>query len=58
MQLRIQELIKDDILDHICVSFSRSNDGLETSFNAFKIPESNFLVFEATVRYPSYIFMQ
>ena len=28
----------------------RANDGLETGFNAFKIPESNFLVFEATVR--------
>jgi len=29
---------------------SRSGDGLEARFNAFKIPESNFLVFEATVR--------
>ncbi|XP_063218677.1 uncharacterized protein LOC134528938 [Bacillus rossius redtenbacheri] len=29
---------------------SRSRDGLEARFNAFKIPESNFLVFEATVR--------
>lgn len=29
---------------------SRSGDGLETRFNAFKIPESNYLVFEATVR--------
>ena len=28
----------------------RSDDGLETNFAAFKIPESNFLVFEATVR--------
>merc|ERR1740128_442969 len=32
------------------LGLSRSSDGLETSFNAFKIPESNFLVFEATVR--------
>nr|CAD7601352.1 unnamed protein product [Timema genevievae] len=29
---------------------SRSGDGLEARFSAFKIPESNFLVFEATVR--------
>lgn len=29
---------------------SRSGDILEARFNAFKIPESNFLVFEATVR--------
>lgn len=29
---------------------SREGDGLEARFNAFKIPESNFLVFEATVR--------
>ncbi|KAL1129937.1 hypothetical protein AAG570_012881 [Ranatra chinensis] len=29
---------------------SREGDGLEAKFNAFKIPESNFLVFEATVR--------
>ncbi|KAK7863129.1 hypothetical protein R5R35_002011 [Gryllus longicercus] len=29
---------------------ARSGDGLEARFNAFKIPESNFLVFEATVR--------
>jgi hypothetical protein len=29
---------------------SRAGDGLEARFNAFKIPESNFLVFEATVR--------
>lgn len=29
---------------------SRSGDQLEARFNAFKIPESNFLVFEATVR--------
>ncbi|XP_028158120.1 uncharacterized protein LOC114351204 isoform X1 [Ostrinia furnacalis] len=28
----------------------RSSDSLEAKFNAFKIPESNFLVFEATVR--------
>ncbi|XP_017767802.1 PREDICTED: uncharacterized protein LOC108556286 isoform X2 [Nicrophorus vespilloides] len=28
----------------------RSGDTLEARFNAFKIPESNFLVFEATVR--------
>lgn len=28
---------------------SREEDGLTTDFNAFKIPESNFLVFEATV---------
>lgn len=28
----------------------RSGDQLEARFNAFKIPESNFLVFEATVR--------
>lgn len=28
----------------------RSADSLEARFNAFKIPESNFLVFEATVR--------
>ena len=32
------------------LGISRANDGLETGFNAFKIPESNFLVFEATVR--------
>ncbi|XP_023344815.1 uncharacterized protein LOC111714044 isoform X2 [Eurytemora carolleeae] len=32
------------------LGLSRAADGLETSFNAFKIPESNFLVFEATVR--------
>ena len=31
-------------------SLLRADDGLETNFNAFKIPESNFLVFEATVR--------
>jgi len=29
---------------------SRESDGLEARFNAFKIPESNFLVFEATVK--------
>lgn len=29
---------------------ARNTDGLEARFNAFKIPESNFLVFEATVR--------
>lgn len=29
---------------------SREGDVLEARFNAFKIPESNFLVFEATVR--------
>ncbi|XP_062544649.1 uncharacterized protein LOC134211609 isoform X11 [Armigeres subalbatus] len=29
---------------------SRDSDALEARFNAFKIPESNFLVFEATVR--------
>lgn len=29
---------------------SREGDMLEARFNAFKIPESNFLVFEATVR--------
>ncbi|XP_053614894.1 uncharacterized protein nompA isoform X6 [Plodia interpunctella] len=28
----------------------RNGDSLEARFNAFKIPESNFLVFEATVR--------
>lgn len=28
----------------------RDGDSLEARFNAFKIPESNFLVFEATVR--------
>lgn len=28
----------------------RTEDSLEARFNAFKIPESNFLVFEATVR--------
>jgi len=27
-----------------------NRDGLEARFNAFKIPESNFLVFEANVR--------
>ena len=31
------------------LGLSRSGDGIETTFNAFKIPESNFLVFEATV---------
>ncbi|TRY70509.1 hypothetical protein TCAL_16447, partial [Tigriopus californicus] len=31
------------------LGLARSGDGLSTSFNAFKIPESNFLVFEATV---------
>lgn len=29
---------------------SRAGDTLEARFNAFKIPESNFLVFEATVK--------
>lgn len=29
---------------------SREGESLEARFNAFKIPESNFLVFEATVR--------
>lgn len=29
---------------------ARDGDGLEARFNAFKIPESNFLIFEATVR--------
>lgn len=29
---------------------SRDGESLEARFNAFKIPESNFLVFEATVR--------
>ncbi|KAF2352891.1 PAN/Apple domain [Trinorchestia longiramus] len=29
---------------------ARSGEGLETRFSAFKIPESNFLVFEANVR--------
>lgn len=28
----------------------RNGDSLEARFNAFKIPESNFLVFEATVK--------
>ncbi|XP_050710596.1 uncharacterized protein LOC126995233 isoform X6 [Eriocheir sinensis] len=28
----------------------RDGDGLEARFNAFKIPESNYLIFEATVR--------
>ncbi|XP_045585579.1 uncharacterized protein [Procambarus clarkii] len=28
----------------------RDGDGLEARFNAFKIPEANFLIFEATVR--------
>lgn len=32
------------------LGLSRSGDSLEARFNAFKIPESNFLVFEATVR--------
>ena len=31
------------------LGMSRDQDGLTTDFNAFKIPESNFLVFEATV---------
>ena len=31
------------------LGMSREQDGLTTNFNAFKIPESNFLVFEATV---------
>ncbi|XP_065219533.1 uncharacterized protein LOC135845021 isoform X2 [Planococcus citri] len=29
---------------------SREGDGLEARFNAFKLPESNFLIFEATVK--------
>lgn len=29
---------------------AREGNGLEARFNAFKIPESNFLVFEATVK--------
>lgn len=29
---------------------ARDGDGLEARFNAFKIPESNYLIFEATVR--------
>jgi len=29
---------------------ARDGEGLEARFNAFKIPESNFLVFEATVK--------
>ncbi|XP_063598957.1 uncharacterized protein LOC134775393 isoform X2 [Penaeus indicus] len=29
---------------------ARDGDGLEARFNAFKIPESNFLIFEATVK--------
>lgn len=32
------------------LGLSRSGDSLEARFNAFKIPESNFLVFEATVK--------
>lgn len=32
------------------LDISRSGDYLESRFNAFKIPESNFLVFEATVK--------
>ena len=32
------------------LGMSRDQDGLTTDFNAFKIPESNFLVFEATVK--------
>lgn len=28
----------------------RDGDGLEARFNAFKIPEANFLIFEATVK--------
>ena len=32
------------------LGLSREGDGLKAPFNAFKIPESNFLVFEATVR--------
>ena len=31
------------------LGLSRSGEGLETTFQAFKIPESNFLVFEATI---------
>ena len=29
---------------------AREGDGLEARFQAFKIPESNYLIFEATVR--------
>ena len=52
---RVVELIDSDgcPLDPYvfpALGLSRANDGLETGFNAFKIPESNFLVFEATVR--------
>ncbi|XP_040580010.1 uncharacterized protein [Lepeophtheirus salmonis] len=32
------------------LGLSRSGDGLSTYFHAFKIPESNFLVFEANIR--------
>ena len=35
--------------NELVIGLSRSGDGIETTFNAFKIPESNFLVFEATV---------
>lgn len=31
------------------LGLSRSGEGIETVFQAFKIPESNFLVFEATI---------
>ena len=41
---------KNSIVKIIFIVFTRSNDGLQTSFQAFKIPESNFLVFEATVK--------
>ena len=52
---RVVELIDSDgcPLDPYvfpALGLSRAADGLETGFNAFKIPESNFLVFEATVR--------
>lgn len=32
------------------LGLSRDGSGLQNSFNAFKIPESNFLVFEANVK--------
>ena len=32
------------------LGLARDGSGLQNSFNAFKIPESNFLVFEAKVK--------
>lgn len=59
VKLAIEEVAEFSTFIHSCpvdtfvfpeLGRSRDGDSLEARFNAFKIPESNFLVFEATVK--------